>query len=101
MHYGRCASGKDRIKCILPLATIRQSAHEDLPKKFSATKKVMIYYWENKSALVCALHPFLSLKSKYLITNQSQEIKRRYGKARNYFTEEGQRLYKYIFGKLW
>ena len=50
VHYGRCASGKDRIKCILPLATIRQSAHEDLPKKFSATEKVMIYYWENKSA---------------------------------------------------
>ena len=50
VHYGRCASGEDRIKCILPLATIRQSAHEDLPKKFSATKNVMIYYWENKSA---------------------------------------------------
>ena len=42
---------------------------------------------------------FFSLKSKHLITNQSQEIKRRYGKARNYFTEDGQGLYKDIFWK--
>ena len=42
---------------------------------------------------------FFSLKSKHLITNQSQEIKRRYGKARSYFTEDGQGLYKYIFWK--
>ena len=49
--------------------------------------------------LVCGSHPFFSSKSKYLITNQSQDIKRRYGKARNYFTEDAQGLYKYIFWK--
>ena len=37
--------------------------------------------------LVRGSNPYFSLKNKYLITNQ--EIKRRYGKARNYFTEEG------------
>ena len=47
--------------------------------------------------LVRGSHLLFSLKSKYLITNQSQEIKRRYEKARNCFTEEGQGLYKYIF----
>lgn len=68
-------------------------------KSFLQPKKSWIMIGKISLHLVCGSHPFFSLKSKHLITNWSQEIKRRYGKARNYFTEDGQGLYKYILWK--
>ena len=49
-------------KTELNVSFLQQPSEEDLPKKFSATKKVMIYYWENKSAFSLWVAPISQLK---------------------------------------